>query len=869
MKENTKVGQILAKDNKGLKTAKNAVSKKAGVKQDPAGLLLSVIQNQLSMYRKEIRHWISARQEAMDVNNPTRTQLLDIYVDIETDAFITGQMQNRILRISNKKFKVINLKSGDEDPEKSDLLKKAWFKDFIKYCIESRAWGYSLIYFNELLEGKVNKVDCVYRHHVVPEKGIIVKRVGDADGISYLDAPLSNFCIGVGKPKDLGLYEKAALLYILKKHSWSNWDQFEEIFGIPIRTAKTTTMDPKVLSEIEKWLKDMGSAAYGLFPQGTELDIKEHNKTDAYKVFNEKRLACNEELAVLINGQFETSKETGSRAKADSVIESTQDEITKDDMAMVVDVVNDELIPRLRMLGYPFADDDRFEFSDTKELSTLEKLEVYKGVSDMGFEIDSADIEAQFGVKVVGLKQTSPSDPVKTPGGGQGKKPSAFHDAHAKAVMVLNIPTYEVCTHGPANEDTGFDDTEFKDLEKLIIEGINNKEYDSIVPVYHNKLIQSFSKALEKGWESTGISIDYDSPDHTAITMMEVNLHRFAAAKNLAMVQSLNQLLTDTKNFSEFKAQASKLLNQFNTTYLRTEYNFSFAVAQNAANYRRQIRDAEEFPYLQYNTIGDDRVREAHRALEGKVFKIDDPAVSVIYPPNGWGCRCEMLPLADVDKDRISDKKEAIKALSENTDKNGVSEWDKMRKGGFDKNRGELQQVFEENKMYVKSFDDSKLGIKDYQLKPFEAIKGGYSKLDVSIDTKAKANDWFTEKQKEQNVDGKASVLFTNHRKAPIELSLKTFEKHLTQKYIKEGRQKLVNHLPEILANPDEVFVVQDAIGKYSYRYIKFYNENPIIVITEIEAGDKPQIIKTWFELTNEPDNRRSGVLSYLKNKNA
>lgn len=39
--------------------------------------------------------------------------------------------------------------------------------------------------------------------------------------------------------------------------------------------------------------------------------------------------------------------------------------------------------------------------------------------------------------------------------------------------------------------------------------------------------------------------------------------------------------------------------------------------------------------------------REQHQAMDGKVWRYDDPVWSWIYPPNGWGCNCRVRPLSD------------------------------------------------------------------------------------------------------------------------------------------------------------------------------------------------------------------------------
>lgn len=46
-----------------------------------------------------------------------------------------------------------------------------------------------------------------------------------------------------------------------------------------------------------------------------------------------------------------------------------------------------------------------------------------------------------------------------------------------------------------------------------------------------------------------------------------------------------------------------------------------------------------------YVTVGDERVRRSHLALEGVTMEKDDPAWNSIYPPNGWACRCSLIPL--------------------------------------------------------------------------------------------------------------------------------------------------------------------------------------------------------------------------------
>jgi SPP1 gp7 family putative phage head morphogenesis protein len=78
---------------------------------------------------------------------------------------------------------------------------------------------------------------------------------------------------------------------------------------------------------------------------------------------------------------------------------------------------------------------------------------------------------------------------------------------------------------------------------------------------------------------------------------------------------------------------------------LRTIYQANVQTSYMAGRYKRYSENADQRPYWRYVAIMDGRTRPAHRALHGKVFRFDDPIWKVIWPPNGWGCRCRVTAL--------------------------------------------------------------------------------------------------------------------------------------------------------------------------------------------------------------------------------
>lgn len=86
---------------------------------------------------------------------------------------------------------------------------------------------------------------------------------------------------------------------------------------------------------------------------------------------------------------------------------------------------------------------------------------------------------------------------------------------------------------------------------------------------------------------------------------------------------------------------------------LRTIYQTNVQTAYMAGRYQRYLANVENRPYWRYVAILDGRTRPAHRALHGKVFRWDDPIWQVIWPPNGWGCRCRVQALTEAEFRRL------------------------------------------------------------------------------------------------------------------------------------------------------------------------------------------------------------------------
>ena len=82
-----------------------------------------------------------------------------------------------------------------------------------------------------------------------------------------------------------------------------------------------------------------------------------------------------------------------------------------------------------------------------------------------------------------------------------------------------------------------------------------------------------------------------------------------------------------------------------------TAFNTNVQKAYSVGRYEQMTEDSvmDALPFWQYWTVGDDRVRPAHRALDGFVAYALDPVWQKIMPPCGYNCRCSVVPLMQAE----------------------------------------------------------------------------------------------------------------------------------------------------------------------------------------------------------------------------
>lgn len=373
----TKFGDIILADKTTRRNAQHIISKLQRTTE--------------ALTKSDIQKWRKAWQQAISIESPNRQMLYDIYRDTATDAHVTGCIGQRTGFVLSKSFNIED-KSGKPCDELKHYFDQEWFYELCRLILDSIYYGHSLIELGDIRKDGdgcpcYSEVKLIDRKFVIPEHHRVVTDLGQdwTTGIDYREPEWYNNLIEAGKPDDLGLYLKAALHAIPKKNVLAAWDVFSEVFGMPMRVAKTASRDKADQQRIEEMLKGMDIAPCALFPEGTDIQIIESTKSDAFNVYDKRVDRSNSEISKLIIGQTMTIEDGSSLSQSQTHLKVFEN-LVESDAKMLASIINNQLIPRMIRHGYPLKG-YHFSWDESVDYTPEQQMEYEKMISDR-YEVD-------------------------------------------------------------------------------------------------------------------------------------------------------------------------------------------------------------------------------------------------------------------------------------------------------------------------------------------------------------------------------------------------------------------------------------------------------------------------------------------------
>ncbi|MFC0182758.1 DUF935 family protein [Pseudarcicella hirudinis] len=771
--------------------------------------------------RQDINSWKRAEAAYNNAEYPQNFLIQILFDEVLKDARLASQINNRIQQVLSATF-VLKNKGGEVDEEATKTLSKhPLFRSLTKSGLDSIYRGYSLI---ELLfdqDGNLTAED-LPRTNIIAQKGIFLKDWNDQDGIKYREMTEFGTWILEYNSKEIGLINKAVSHVLFKRFAMACWSELCEIYGIPPRVMKTNTSDDGMLKRAEQMMQDMGSAAWFIIDEDESFEFAD-NVTTKGEVYQNLIQLCNDEMSMLISGAIVgQDTKNGSNAK-EKASQDLQWYLVQDDMKLSELQWNLINLPALAKHGI-IPDGLTLEFEKAEDITQLWTF-TKDAMSFYDFDIEW--LNNKFGLNIVESKKSNQQQNslsalsffLKAPKNGAMTEETCCGQAHTSEIKLLST----------------IDDN---DLIKRYWDGEGNKLFDQELFTYTvDNLAEAFSKGWKKSKENLSYGIEYGADDPAALTAYEMNLFRFGGVKTLAESQLLNKAFRDSKSFQDFSIRASLITKIHNKDWLRTEYNTALSVGETSATYYRLKQQTELFPFWEYKTVDDNKVRPEHRLLDGLLLRAEDPIWRKIYPPNGWNCRCYVVPRLKTEGSNDLSQNSATAEAFTNSD-----EFKKAEKSGWGINRAETQEVFTANQQYITNITEANKLLSE--LSPADFKMKEVTNKPVRDIFKGDAVAFFDEKAKD-NI-----LTFTDYNNRKLNIAKRDFLAHSTEG--KESRKEFLLDLSRILNNPDEVWFKAERKGQMfnQYMYIKYFEDMPVAIVAEMSKKGVFKL-KTWFEVAN------------------
>lgn len=139
---------------------------------------------------------------------------------------------------------------------------------------------------------------------------------------------------------------------------------------------------------------------------------------------------------------------------------------------------------------------------------------------------------------------------------------------------------------------------------------------------------------------------------------------------------SISNAIERGTTFDDFKRECAEIFERRGWTgvgawRIDNIFRTNIQTAYNVGRYRQMMEVSGSRPYWMYDAINDSRTRPAHRAMDGKVYRFDNPVWNTWYPPNGFRCRCGVTSLTESQVRRMGlniEENDPTNTLVETTD---------------------------------------------------------------------------------------------------------------------------------------------------------------------------------------------------------
>ena len=379
----------MAKKNKETKKIEQG-----GFIQHNGKALPDVIMQLPRLFYLDTYQWTQAVNAAKKWDFTRRKELYDMYESAMLDSHLYGTMRQRRIAISQFPIEFVNDK-GEVDENIMVQIQSPWFREFLKSLLDVWAYGFAAYQFWIDEEGFIQFTN-IDKRHIQPFTKEVLKMSNSLKGV-----PLDSFenTLFLGDPSDIGALATVVPWVIWKRQSVSDWIQFSQVFGMPIREYIYSAGDEQTRQQLIDDATQQGANAIYIHPDGSDMKlIVSGNKSGSSELYKTLRDTCNEEISLLILGNTLTSTSAAHGTQAlGTVHEEQQDMISLDDRGYVLDVLNYHMTDIFANLGI-VTKGGHFRYKEDRKIDPYAQINIVTQLHNMGLPMDDEYLYATFNI---------------------------------------------------------------------------------------------------------------------------------------------------------------------------------------------------------------------------------------------------------------------------------------------------------------------------------------------------------------------------------------------------------------------------------------------------------------------------------------
>ncbi len=213
---------------------------------------------------------------------------------------------------------------------------------------------------------------------------------------------------------------------------------------------------------------------------------------------------------------------------------------------------------------------------------------------------------------------------------------------------------------------------------------------------------------------------------------------------------------------------------------------------------------------LEYMTVGDGRVREAHRELEGTILPVDAPFWKLYYPPNGWNCRCFVRWRPDTT-DTVNPK--------------SLPDVNEM----FQNNVGLTSQIFTDDRPFIREVG---------------TLQADRIREIAQLETRRWERKYITDRLKE-NLKDKTTAVTLGDKSAVVNYSSRRLSEAVSQPHMQQfEKNRALLNIEALMKGATFVQTApntkafKDRVKQYHYLLVEIAEQPSYIVLEELNNGE-------------------------------